>query len=79
MESTPYGKIERRRIPELFNEWYWSCIGLYAKYKTFGLPFAGGWADQPAYVLDIIEAFLSADGVAVRDGVNVNRRTKNRD
>jgi hypothetical protein len=27
---------------------------------TFGLPFLGGWAEQPEYVLQIIECFVHA-------------------
>ena len=32
------------------------AIDLWWRWKTFGsLPFAGGWADQPAYIVDVLE------------------------
>jgi hypothetical protein len=31
-------------------------VELWGKYKRFGLPYAGGWAEQPARVFDVIDA-----------------------
>lgn len=31
-------------------------IKLWGKWKRFGMPYAGGWAEQPARAWDIIEA-----------------------
>jgi hypothetical protein len=49
-----YG-VERARIPEYFNTENDKKLGFYFKYKLFGWPFGGGWAEQPAYLLDIVE------------------------
>lgn len=57
---TVCGEIERRRIPEVFNETYWSALIVYNRFKIMGFPFTGGWAEQPAQIVDVIEAFESA-------------------
>lgn len=31
-------------------------VELWGKYKRFGFPYAGGWAEQPARLLDVIDA-----------------------
>ena len=31
-------------------------INLYVRTKRWGLPFGGGWIEQPAWVMDIIDA-----------------------
>jgi hypothetical protein len=47
--------IDRARIPEYLNNENGAKLAFYSRYKAFGWPFAGGWAEQPAYLLDIIE------------------------
>lgn len=44
-------------------------MDMWAKFKTgYGLPFSGGWAEQPAILIDVFEALdveqrkLKADG-----------------
>lgn len=51
--------IERARIPEYFNKDNDAKLGFYSRYKMFGFPFSGGWAEQPAYLLDIVERLES--------------------
>jgi hypothetical protein len=58
--NTPCGDVERRLVPELFTDFFWSALGVYNRFKMFGFPFSGGWAEQPAHIVDVIEAFESA-------------------
>jgi len=32
-------------------------LGIYNRFKRFGFPFTGGWAEQPDYIVNIIEMF----------------------
>jgi hypothetical protein len=47
--------VERVRIPEYFNRDTDAQLNFYLRYKMFGWPFLGGWAEQPAYLVDIVE------------------------
>lgn len=47
--------VERNKILSYFNDYYYSCLVIYDRFKRFGLPFSGGWAEQPEYVIEIIE------------------------
>lgn len=49
--------VERARIPEYLDEYYFSCVQIWNRYKRFGFPFEGGWAEQPAYIVEVIECF----------------------
>lgn len=49
--------VERAKIPEYLNEYYFSCVRIWNRYKRFGFPFDGGWAEQPAYIIEAIEVF----------------------
>ena len=49
--------VERTHIKGYFNDFYHSGMQIYNRYKRFGLPYSGGWAEQPEYLLDIIECF----------------------
>jgi hypothetical protein len=60
MVSTACGEWERRRIPELFDDRFYSALVLFNRFRVFGLPFAGGWAEQPAQVVDVLEALDGA-------------------
>jgi hypothetical protein len=60
MVSTACGEWERRRIPELFDDRFYSALVLFNRFRVFGLPFAGGWAEQPAQVVDVLDALESA-------------------
>lgn len=50
-------KVRHDKILSYFDERYQSCIDLYNRYKRFGLPFSGGWAEQPGYIIEILETF----------------------
>lgn len=49
--------IKRRDVPALFNEFFHAAIEAYDNYKLFGFPHGGGWADQPAVLIDVIKIF----------------------
>ena len=48
-------EICRKDIPMYFTDTAARAVHLWQMYKLFGWPFAGGWAEQPAYIVDIIE------------------------
>ena len=37
-------------------------LQFYVDFQLLGLPFTGGWAEQPAHVIDIIKALKEEDG-----------------
>lgn len=50
--------VERRRIPEYFTDQYFDALGIWKRFKRYGLPFSPlGWAEHPAYIIDIIDVF----------------------
>ena len=51
--------VKKPDIKGYFNEYYQSAVNIYNRFKRFGLPFAGGWAEQPEYILRICELFDS--------------------
>lgn len=48
-------EIERARIPEYITDDQLQYIDWWFKWKKFGFPFSGGWAEQPAIYMDVIE------------------------
>lgn len=44
------------QIPDYVDGELYSAVNLWNRWKSFGLPFGGGWAEQPAHVVDAIEA-----------------------
>jgi hypothetical protein len=57
-------EICRRDIPKYLTPRLRSRVHIWENYRRFGLPFAGGWAEQPAVVMDVIE--LLEDELAKR-------------
>lgn len=49
--------VDRSKIPEYFDEYYFSALTIWNRYKRFGFPFDGGWAEQPAHIIEVIEVF----------------------
>ena len=46
---------------------FWSGLELWSKWRLFdGMPFSGGWAEQPAHIVDMINtverAYKDAQG-----------------
>jgi hypothetical protein len=48
-------EVRREDIPSYFCRDNAERIAFYYRYKTFGWPYAGGWAEQPAGLVDIVE------------------------
>lgn len=46
-------EIMRKHIPWAVNR-YLHLFDAWQKWRTFGLPYQGGWADQPAPLLDVL-------------------------
>ena len=42
-------------IPKYFDEHLNGAIRLWNNYRNFGLPFTGGWAEQPSVYMDVLE------------------------
>ena len=58
--------IRRDEIPFYFNEENTLRIEFYYRYKAFGWPYAGGWAEQPAGLVDIVELLEGEMGKRVK-------------
>ena len=46
--------VDRGTMHEIFTPWIKKMLWIFQQYKLFGWPFAGGWAEQPAWIVDII-------------------------
>lgn len=46
--------VPRNTFPDYWNDDLWSSIYLWKNWKQFGMPFAIGWADHPAWIVDAI-------------------------
>ena len=49
-------EVRRDKISEYFTPENLQYLEYYVNYKTFGFPYAGGWAEQPCHTLDLIKA-----------------------
>lgn len=38
-----------------FTDYYFSALAIWQRWRRFGLPFDGGWAEQPEYLIRVIE------------------------
>ena len=58
------GRHEVRRdwIPLYLDDYAISCVNIWSRWKKFGNPFDGGWAQQPAYLIDIIDVIDTEAG-----------------
>jgi hypothetical protein len=49
--------VERLKIPSYFTAEYYSAANMWKMWKMgFGFPYTGGWAEQPAHIVDAISA-----------------------
>lgn len=48
-------EVERARIPEYLNGDHLQYVEWWLKWKKFGFPYSGGWAEQPAIYMDVLE------------------------
>ena len=66
-EMILHGNVVRRdEIPSYFTEETTRRIEFYYRYKAFGWPYAGGWAEQPAHLVDIVELLEGEMGKRVK-------------
>jgi hypothetical protein len=59
---TVYGCPQR-----LVDRSFLSAMRVWSQWKRFGWPYAGGWAEQPARVFDVIEALETEFGAIEAD------------
>jgi hypothetical protein len=51
-------KVWRSEIPELFTHEFYVALALWRRWHLgMGFPFSGGWAEQPAWIVETIDAF----------------------
>jgi len=61
--------VKRHQVKYFLDEWFFSAYDLWRKFNMgLGLPYAGGWADNPAHVVAIIEAFETENRAMQRAG-----------
>ena len=68
----PSERVARKKMPHngvlytmaeiagLFDDDFMDCWKLWNRFKKFGLPYAGGWADQPSIVIEVLETIEEA-------------------
>jgi hypothetical protein len=49
--------VLRRDIPDLLTPEFAQALRVWTDYKRFGLPYHGGWAEQPAPLITLIRLF----------------------
>ena len=50
-------QIARRDINDYYNEYYFSALAIYNRYKRFGFPWVLGYQEMPEYLINIYEIF----------------------
>ncbi len=56
--ANPVMFVKRYQVKYFLDDWFWSAYGLWQRFNLgFGLPYGGGWAEQPSHIVWIIEAF----------------------
>jgi len=49
-------KVMRSEVGDWVDGWFWSALDVWWRWRMFGgLPFSGGWAEQPAHIVEAIE------------------------
>ena len=52
--------IMRSAIPQYVTPTFWALFRVWHRYHIgLGLPYSGGWAEQPAHLVDVIELYES--------------------
>lgn len=46
--------VEPKQVADYYNDEWWKAHGVWASCRAYGLPFSGGWAEQPARLMDAI-------------------------
>lgn len=50
-------KIRRGDIPGYLDSEFWSAFRIWKYYRRFGLPNGAGWANEPAFIVEVIDLF----------------------
>lgn len=54
-------ELWRSEVGDYCDEYFWTGLDLWSKWRTFGgMPFGGGWAEQPAHIVDMISTIERA-------------------
>lgn len=46
--------VQRRAIPDYFTAEFADTLTAWSNTKRWGMPFEGGWADQPCRLMDVL-------------------------
>lgn len=57
MENIAGEAVQRRAIPDYFTSEFSELLSAWANIKRWGMPFDGGWADQPCRLMDVMGEF----------------------
>lgn len=49
--------VQRRMIPDYFTPEFADTLGAWSNIRRWGMPFAGGWADQPCRLMDVMSEY----------------------
>jgi len=49
--------VKRNTFPDYWSDDFYKCVQFYKHYKKHGFPFSCGWAEAPAFIIDIIDLF----------------------
>lgn len=53
--------IRRSEVNDYLDEWFWGAFDVWYRWRMFAaMPFSGGWAEQPAPIVEIIETAEAA-------------------
>jgi hypothetical protein len=59
-------EVWRDRIPEYLSIEYKTEVQFFWQYKNLGWPYVGGWAEQPAQLVDIVFLLESENGKRIK-------------
>ena len=52
--------VTRNKISSYFTPEFVGLLNAWSNIKRWGMPFAGGWAEQPCRLMDVMTAFEAA-------------------
>ena len=54
--------MTRSEVNAYLDDGFWSALDLWWRWRTFGnqWPLSGGWAEQPAHIVEVIETAEAA-------------------
>ena len=68
--------IKRKELASYLDEYFWSAMELYCMTETLkSLPFAGGWAEQPAEIITVL-ALLKTENAKWEEEQSLKRQSK---